>query len=46
MFGCYGWSGEGNKVLTEALMKAGFHVVEENIHSQWNPEKDDLDNGV
>lgn len=43
VFGCYGWSGEGNKVLTEELNKAGFHVVEESIRSQWNPEKDDLD---
>ena len=43
VFGCYGWSGEGNKILAEELTNAGFHVVEENIRSQWNPEKDDLD---
>ena len=43
VFGCYGWSGEGNKVLREELTKAGFQVVDENIRSQWNPEKEDLD---
>ena len=43
VFGCYGWSGEGNKVLREELAKAGFAVVDENIRSQWNPEKEDLD---
>ncbi|MDL2313898.1 MBL fold metallo-hydrolase [Desulfovibrio sp. OttesenSCG-928-C14] len=43
VFGCFGWSGEGNKVLTEMLTSAGFEVVEENIRSQWNPEKEDLD---
>ena len=43
VFGCFGWSGEGNKVLTEMLTSAGFEVVEETIRSQWNPEKEDLD---
>ena len=43
VFGCYGWSGEGNKILAEELKSAGFQVVEEAIRSQWNPEKDDLD---
>lgn len=43
VFGCFGWSGEGNKVLTQELGNAGFTVVEENIRSQWNPEKEDLD---
>ena len=42
VFGCYGWSGEGNKILTEELISAGFQVVEENIRAQWNPGKDDL----
>ncbi|WP_230399187.1 oxygen-binding di-iron domain-containing protein [Novisyntrophococcus fermenticellae] len=43
VFGCYGWSGEGNKVLAEELKSAGFDVVEENIKSSWNPEKEDFD---
>lgn len=43
VFGCYGWSGEGNKVLAEELKSAGFDVVDENIKSLWNPEDADLD---
>lgn len=43
VFGCYGWSGEGNKVLAEELKAAGFDVVDENIKSLWNPEDEDLD---
>lgn len=34
---------EGNKVLAEELKSAGFDVVEENIKSSWNPEKEDFD---
>ena len=30
-------------LLREELAKAGFAVVDENIRSQWNPEKEDLD---
>lgn len=36
-FGCYGWSGEGNKVLKERLASAGFQVVEAELKSNWNP---------
>ena len=42
-FGCYGWSGESVKQLQEQLRNAGFDVISENIRSQWNPEKEDLD---
>lgn len=41
-FGCYGWSGEGVKILQEKLTGAGFTVVEASIRSFWNPEEDDL----
>lgn len=41
-FGCYGWSGEGVKVLKERLADAGFEVVEENVRSLWNPEEADF----
>ncbi|MGC4019714.1 MAG: MBL fold metallo-hydrolase [Muricomes sp.] len=43
VFGCYGWSGEGNKVLRERLEGAGFSVVEEEAKCQWNPEEEDFD---
>ena len=41
-FGCYGWSGEGVKVLRESLQDAGFAVVDEHVKSLWNPCKDDF----
>ncbi|CUX47788.1 MBL fold metallo-hydrolase [Clostridium sp. C105KSO13] len=43
VFGCYGWSGEGNKVLAEQLKDSGFDVVDENIKSLWNPEAGDFE---
>ena len=41
-FGCYGWSGEGVKVLKESLQNAGFAVVDEHVKSLWNPGEDDF----
>lgn len=41
-FGCYGWSGEGVKVLRESLQDAGFAVIDEHVKSLWNPCKDDF----
>ena len=41
VFGCYGWSGEGNRVLREMLERAGFDLVEEEIKCNWNPVSDD-----
>lgn len=41
VFGCYGWSGEGNKVLRGKLEDAGFEVVSEEVKSSWNPEDSD-----
>ncbi len=42
-FGCYGWSGEGVKILKERLADAGFEVIDENVRSLWNPEEADLE---
>lgn len=39
-FGCYGWSGEGPKVLAERLADAGFEVIENQVKSLWNTEVD------
>ena len=44
VFGCYGWSGEGNKVLREELTKAGFEVIDEEERCSWNPRPDDFEN--
>ena len=41
VFGYYGWSGEGNKVLRERLAGAGFEVVEQEIKCNWRPVEED-----
>ncbi len=41
-FGCYGWSGEGVKILKERLADAGFEVIEPEIKSLWNPDEEDF----
>ncbi len=38
VFGCYGWSGEGNKVLAETLKASGFDVAENSLRNLWNPD--------
>jgi flavorubredoxin len=43
VFGCYGWSGEGNAVLREKLEKAGFEVVKPELRCNWNPRQEDFD---
>ncbi|QIB68736.1 MBL fold metallo-hydrolase [Aminipila butyrica] len=46
VFGCYGWSGEGTKVLRERLTGAGFTVVDTEAKSLWNPEEADFQNAA
>lgn len=46
VFGCYGWSGEGNKVLRERLTGAGFSVVDPEVRCSWNPRPEDLDKAI
>jgi len=43
VFGCYGWSGEGNQVLRRLLGEAGFETVAPEIRSSWNPTPEDLE---
>ena len=40
-FGCYGWSGEGVKILKERLADAGFAVADPEVKSLWNPGEED-----
>ena len=37
-FGCYGWSGEGVKIITEELRKAKFDIIDEGLRVLWNPD--------
>ena len=42
-FGCYGWSGESVKVLTEDLEKSGFSIINDGIRAMWNPDDESID---
>ena len=37
-FGCYGWSGESAKLISETLNAAGFDLVDDGLRSLWNPD--------
>ncbi|MCX7788539.1 MAG: anaerobic nitric oxide reductase flavorubredoxin [Spirochaetes bacterium] len=41
-FGCYGWSGEGVKILNEQLRLSGFEVVSEGFKLLWEPDESAL----
>lgn len=41
-FGCYGWSGEGVKILNEHLAKAGFEVIGDGLKTMWQPGEAEL----
>ena len=41
-FGCYGWSGESVKILTDHLAKAGFEVVGDGLKAMWQPSDEAL----
>lgn len=32
-FGSYGWSGEGNKIITKEMEAAGFEIINDGIQS-------------
>jgi flavorubredoxin len=42
-FGCYGWSGESVKVISENLQSAGFVVVDGGIKTLWNPDTESIE---
>jgi len=37
-FGCFGWSGEGVKIITQELKEAGFEIINEGLKVLWNPD--------
>lgn len=43
-FGCYGWSGEAIKVISERLKEGGFQVLNDGIREKWNPNGESLEN--
>ena len=41
-FGCYGWSGESVKVMSEHLTRAGFELLNDGLKTMWQPGDDEL----
>jgi flavorubredoxin len=41
-FGCYGWSGESTKIISENLASAGFELVDDGIRVMWNPDDEGI----
>jgi len=41
-FGCYGWSGESVRTLTEYLEKSGFSIINDGIRAKWNPDDESI----
>ncbi len=40
-FGCYGWSGESAKLISDLLNEAGFELLdEEGLKMLWNPDEE------
>ncbi|MGD2186042.1 MAG: anaerobic nitric oxide reductase flavorubredoxin [Desulfobacterales bacterium] len=42
-FGCYGWSGESTKIISENLEAAGFELVDDGIKVMWNPDTENVE---
>jgi len=42
-FGCYGWSGEGVKIISEGLKECGFELINEGLRTTWNPDSTAID---
>jgi anaerobic nitric oxide reductase flavorubredoxin len=45
-FGCYGWSGEAIKVISQRLKEGGFQVLNDGIMEKWNPKAEAIDNCI
>ena len=45
-FGCYGWSGESIKMISERLKEGGFQLMNDGIREQWNPGNEAVDNCI
>lgn len=39
-FGCYGWSGESVKLITQELKNGGITVTDDGIRETWSPDSD------
>ena len=41
-FGCYGWSGESTKIISENLKAAGFDLIDDGVKVMWNPDNENV----
>ena len=41
-FGCYGWSGESTKIISQNLQSAGFELVDDGLKVLWNPSNESI----
>ncbi|RLC16480.1 MAG: FprA family A-type flavoprotein, partial [Deltaproteobacteria bacterium] len=42
-FGCYGWSGESAKIISDSLESSGFEMVDDVLKVNWNPDDDSME---
>jgi len=45
-FGCYGWSGESVKLISETLEQSGFQMVDDGLKVLWNPDEENIEKCV
>ncbi|SDB12669.1 Flavorubredoxin [Desulfonatronum thiosulfatophilum] len=45
-FGCFGWSGESVKIISDRLREGGFHLVSDGIREKWNPNNEAVENCI
>lgn len=45
-FGCYGWSGEAIKIISDKLKEGGFQLLNDGIREKWNPNIESVDNCI
>ena len=41
-FGCYGWSGESTKIISDNLASAGIELVDDGVKVKWNPDNENI----
>jgi anaerobic nitric oxide reductase flavorubredoxin len=41
-FGCYGWSGESTKIISDNLASAGIELVDDGVKVMWNPDNENI----
>jgi len=42
-FGCYGWSGESAKIISDSLETSGFEMADDVLKVSWNPDDDSME---